>query len=118
MLPPSVSWYFTPSASSLSTMALASSPARLPNSGAYVGALAQREEREPAEQQPDDQQPADDALGGGEAAELGLHPTEGDLHRLRHQPCILMISLNASSALFRKVTVSSVVSSALVAAIM
>ncbi|GMA88895.1 hypothetical protein GCM10025868_41450 [Angustibacter aerolatus] len=39
MLPPSVTWYWTPSASSLSTIALASEPARLLNSGAYVGAV-------------------------------------------------------------------------------
>ena len=54
----------------------------------------------------------------GEGDELLLDTAQRVVHRLRHQACILMISLNASMALLRTVTVSSVVSSAWVAATM
>jgi hypothetical protein len=40
VVPPSVSWYGVPLPDSSSTIALASAPDRLENSGEYVGLLA------------------------------------------------------------------------------
>src|SRR5262249_1821600 len=74
-------------------------------------------EREPPEQQPGEHQERQDLLACGETRDAAGEPARDDRELSGHQICILMTSLNASTALLRKATVSWVASGAWVVAI-
>ena len=116
--PPSVSSYATPAALSSSTIAEASVEARLEKSGACVGAVIQRKKKTPPRSSPTSRRPMTtfcpklivESVGGARS----IVPASADFI----ETGILMISLNASTALFLIVTTISVASAASELAIM
>ena len=117
VLPPPVSLYGVPAASSLSMTAEASAGARLVYSGAYAGVDAQRNTMNAAMQQREAADDGDGLLAGGEGRERLLQRLQpaGDL--VPHQIDIRMISWKASRALLRTAVVSWVATVASVAVI-